>query len=420
MSLIADALNQSEQERAERTARAGGMGEPILPSLLRAPRAARSPRRWLLVGGGIAVVGLGVVAGVWLAGGGRPGLLATLGKKAAPAKVAARPEAGEVRRKVELPLAGKALRPAQEAQPREEPAEAVKPAPADTTRPPTPTEAGEGVARATRRLEAARTEAARAERARRFQAAQPRRRLPPRHAEASAPVPAVVASPAAPARPEPRAEITVTKEPKPDPSYYFRLGVFYQKQGELAKAFDAYERLLALDPQNAAAHNNFGLLYQARGDLVRAVEQFQKALAIDPRFDKAHNNLGLVYYLQGLLPEAIREFEQAIALSPSSLEAYTNLGLARRGQNDRQGAIAAFRKALALNGRHAETHYNLALLFEDGGQLSEAVQHYQSYLQFAERPDPALAERVRRRIEELSQQIRARVMSPPAPVAAGR
>ena len=45
------------------------------------------------------------------------------------------------------------------------------------------------------------------------------------------------------------------------PIYLNQLGIAYRQQGQFAKARDAYERAIALDPGYAAALLNLGILY---------------------------------------------------------------------------------------------------------------------------------------------------------------
>ena len=59
------------------------------------------------------------------------------------------------------------------------------------------------------------------------------------------------------------------------PIYLNQLGITYRQQGQFAKARDAYQRALALDPGYAAAALNLGILYDLYlGDSPRALEQY--------------------------------------------------------------------------------------------------------------------------------------------------
>jgi tetratricopeptide (TPR) repeat protein len=52
-------------------------------------------------------------------------------------------------------------------------------------------------------------------------------------------------------------------------------------QGDVERAIDAYERVLAASPDHAIAHNNLGTLYASVGDYEGAVRSAERAVAID-------------------------------------------------------------------------------------------------------------------------------------------
>jgi tetratricopeptide (TPR) repeat protein len=60
------------------------------------------------------------------------------------------------------------------------------------------------------------------------------------------------------------------------------LAAYYNNvQGDVERAIDAYERVLAASPDHAIAHNNLGLLYAFVGDYERAARSVDRAVAID-------------------------------------------------------------------------------------------------------------------------------------------
>ncbi|HLG30939.1 MAG TPA: tetratricopeptide repeat protein, partial [Candidatus Brocadiales bacterium] len=144
-------------------------------------------------------------------------------------------------------------------------------------------------------------------------------------------------------------------------AYHFGMGVFHQKNKEIEKAVEEYNKVIKLDPDNAEVHINFGVIYKEEGDLNKAVEEYKKALAIDPWLDAGYNNLGVVYFLKGNYAESIKHYQKAVEINPENLESYINLGIAYGIQKRSDEALRAFQTAISINPRHAETHYNLAV-----------------------------------------------------------
>jgi tetratricopeptide (TPR) repeat protein len=112
------------------------------------------------------------------------------------------------------------------------------------------------------------------------------------------------------------------------------------------QAIAAYERVLELDPEHAAAHINLGTLYYNRQDYKAAEEHYRHALQIDPRYALAHFDLGNVLDETGRVAEAIQTYLSALQLAPT----------------------------------YADAHYNLALAYEKLKEPRKALKHWQAYV----------------------------------------
>ncbi len=185
--------------------------------------------------------------------------------------------------------------------------------------------------------------------------------------------------------------------------YHFNMGLFYQKQGQYAQAFAAYQKTVELNPFHVEAYNNLGVLYKEVGEVDKAIQHYRKALAIDPHYVKAHNNLGVTLTRQGKLTEATAQFEHALELNPKNLESYTNLGVIYRRLSRMPEAVRAFEAALSIDPEHAESHYNLAILLEGQGRIAEALAHYRRFVASAEPRHRSVVARVIAHIQLLGQ-----------------
>ena len=112
------------------------------------------------------------------------------------------------------------------------------------------------------------------------------------------------------------------------------------------QAIAAYERVLELDPEHAAAHINLGTLYYNRQDYKAAEEHYRYALRIDPRYALAHFDLGNVLDETGRVAEAIQTYLNALQLAPT----------------------------------YGDAHYNLALAYEKLKEPRKALKHWQAYV----------------------------------------
>ena len=90
----------------------------------------------------------------------------------------------------------------------------------------------------------------------------------------------------------------------PGASTLYRLGTLLAKAGETARARDAYEKALALQPDLAEASNDLGALLAQSGDVDGGIARFRAALASTPDYPDALNNLGYALLLTGHDAEA--------------------------------------------------------------------------------------------------------------------
>ena len=62
----------------------------------------------------------------------------------------------------------------------------------------------------------------------------------------------------------------------------FILGDIYKARGDLGKAEEQYDSIVAKNPASAEAHYRLGLIYQSRADPLKARAEWRKAVSIDP------------------------------------------------------------------------------------------------------------------------------------------
>ncbi len=236
---------------------------------------------------------------------------------------------------------------------------------------------------------------------------QERKRETPKQAEEKKAIPVkpqtgavAKAGPSIKTPPAEREEVRIKEEgeksrvPTPEVLTHFNLGVSFFNQREMAKAVQAYQKAIALDPTYVEAYNNLGITYQELGDSTLAFEAYQKSIEINPQYEKGHNNLGILLYQKGREEEAIEAFQKALAINPNNVESHINLGILfkKRGQWDK--GIESYKKALAINPLRGETHYNIALLYEQLGRAGLAIDHYRRFIQLSSSTYPDLVSKV--------------------------
>jgi tetratricopeptide (TPR) repeat protein len=113
-----------------------------------------------------------------------------------------------------------------------------------------------------------------------------------------------------------------------------------------AEAIAAYQKVLELDSNHAAAHINLGTLYYNRQEFGLAENHYRQAISADPRYALAYFDLGNVLDETGRVHEAIQTYRTALQLAPT----------------------------------YADAHYNLALAYEKTREPRKALKHWQAYI----------------------------------------
>jgi tetratricopeptide (TPR) repeat protein len=102
------------------------------------------------------------------------------------------------------------------------------------------------------------------------------------------------------------------------------LGIRYEafrRKGDEANMAAALEQLQSADPERiVAAFFQQGVLRFNEGNNEGAIEAFERVLAADPEYARAHYQLGRVFLSAGDLPRAKTELETFIAMAPDDPE----------------------------------------------------------------------------------------------------
>ncbi len=183
--------------------------------------------------------------------------------------------------------------------------------------------------------------------------------------------------------PLPADAIANIKEQFLDAYSFLRAGMANERTGNYPAAVKAYERGLAVEPQNVELLNSLGFALFQQGKSQEAVVALEKAIEVDPKHWKAHNNLALASIDLGELEVAEAHFRESLAIKPQPA-IYNDLGfvLEREGLSDE--AVAMYRKAVKLDPMSASANYNLGSSLARSGKHAEAVV----YLRAAIEADP--------------------------------
>jgi len=78
-----------------------------------------------------------------------------------------------------------------------------------------------------------------------------------------------------------------------------------------------FNRVLAVNPQDADSCSRQGAVFLKQGQNDRAIADFNEAVERDPNFAKAYYNRGVAYYNKSLYDKAIGDFNKCLELDPT-------------------------------------------------------------------------------------------------------
>jgi tetratricopeptide (TPR) repeat protein len=113
------------------------------------------------------------------------------------------------------------------------------------------------------------------------------------------------------------------------------------------EASDAYNKVLAIDPDNPLVLNNLAYMTaDTGGNLDQALTYAERAKKRAPDSPDVSDTLGFVYYKKEIYPEALRIFKQLAQEHPQSSTFHLHFAMALNKQGDKQGARDEAQKAL--------------------------------------------------------------------------
>jgi arylsulfatase A-like enzyme/Flp pilus assembly protein TadD len=127
-----------------------------------------------------------------------------------------------------------------------------------------------------------------------------------------------------------------------NPDVLNALGVALSDQGKSPQAREQFERVLAIDSNNAPALQNLGILALRQDDVSTAVSYLNRALALNPKLPLALNTLGVAYARMNDFRRAVDAWSHAVEVDPRQYDALYNIGLVEARAGRRTEARQAF------------------------------------------------------------------------------
>ena len=160
------------------------------------------------------------------------------------------------------------------------------------------------------------------------------------------------------------------------------------RRDQLKDSLSQFDRLLAIQPNNAIAVNERGCVLAQLRQFDAALTSFDRALALNANYAEAHLNKGNLCNELGRYPEALAAYDKALALTPQNADAWLGRGNVLFWLKRHDQCAVAYDRALALDPQLAEGWLGRGNLFFELRRHDESMAAYDKALAL----DPNLAE----------------------------
>ncbi|HXY41077.1 MAG TPA: tetratricopeptide repeat protein [Vicinamibacteria bacterium] len=146
----------------------------------------------------------------------------------------------------------------------------------------------------------------------------------------------------------------------------------YAARQSWPEAAAAYRQAVAASPHDASLHNRLGMCYQRLGDVNAARAAYRRATELRKDYAEAWNNIGTLEHGRGRYKQAIAAYSRAIGIKPGEAVFYKNLGSAWLARGNVEKTLEAWNEALRLDPAALETD----AVKVPGGGVDAAKQYF--------------------------------------------
>ena len=162
----------------------------------------------------------------------------------------------------------------------------------------------------------------------------------------------------------------------PSDSALVKIGIEHHRAGRFDQAQQIYRQLLTADPHDVVELNLLGALCLNLQRFAESGAYLVEALRLNPEFAAARDNWGLLMMAQNRASEAIDSFRQSLALDPNNAQTQVNLARALSQSGRVDEAIEAYARILQLAPEAATAHAEVAALLFARDRTAEALGHF--------------------------------------------
>ncbi|MDX2181313.1 MAG: tetratricopeptide repeat-containing glycosyltransferase family protein [Bryobacteraceae bacterium] len=166
------------------------------------------------------------------------------------------------------------------------------------------------------------------------------------------------------------------------------LGLIAAETGQMDTAVALIGQAIRLAGPLPSYCAHLGAIFERQRNLLGAIECYRQAAGGDPGDSPIRWRLANALHQAGHLAESLEHYRAFTALEPSRAEGWFNLAVTQAALGRAGDAHRSYERALELDPRHAQAWNNLGILLHHAGRPDRAEEHYRRALG----ADPAYAQ----------------------------
>ncbi len=147
--------------------------------------------------------------------------------------------------------------------------------------------------------------------------------------------------------------------------------------GDYQEAIKSLNTHILLFPEDVGAVYLLGQSYEANSDTDNALIFYKRTLILDSQRTDVLFKMVHIYRNREAHQQAIDTLQKIIEIAPDTTEAHYLLALSYLTLEQPEAALPAFLATVQLNPDDVSAHYHAAILFEQKGDIDNAIVHYE-------------------------------------------
>jgi tetratricopeptide (TPR) repeat protein len=150
----------------------------------------------------------------------------------------------------------------------------------------------------------------------------------------------------------------------------------YMDEGLLPFAFQMYQEIQSIKPNDSLAEVGVARVWDKWGDFDLAYQHAERAVLLDPKSADALEALARVHLHRNQIDQALSAFLSALEIKPQSASLLANTGYVFLKRGDLIQARVFLERAVAEDGSLVEAHNNLGIVLARMGEANQALSEF--------------------------------------------